>query len=59
MEITTEQYETISELFPRHRGNVILDNLAVLNAILYTLETDVSGDVFRKSLAIGIQFIRE
>jgi len=38
MEITTEQYEAISELFPKHRGNVGLDNLAVLNAVLYVLE---------------------
>jgi len=28
----------ISELFPRHRGNVSLENLSVLNAILHVLE---------------------
>lgn len=38
MNLTPEQYEKISHLFPRHRGNVGQDNLSVLNAILYVLE---------------------
>ncbi|MEJ8568788.1 IS5 family transposase [Elongatibacter sediminis] len=38
MEITTSQYEKISPLLPRQRGNVSLSNLDVLNAILYVAE---------------------
>ena len=38
MEITKYQYEQISDCFPRHRGNVSLNNLAVLNAVLYIAE---------------------
>lgn len=35
MQLTEEQFTQIAELFPRQRGNVRLDNLRVLNAILY------------------------
>lgn len=35
MQLTCEQYEQIAHLLPRQRGNVRLDNLRVLNAILY------------------------
>lgn len=38
MEITREQYAKIAESFPRQRGNVSIDNLSVLNAILYVAE---------------------
>lgn len=38
MNITKEQYERIADCFPRQRGNVSLDNLQVLNAILYVAE---------------------
>ena len=38
MDITPERYEHIGGLLPRQRGNVNLDNLAVLNAILYVME---------------------
>ena len=38
MKLTEEQYAKIADCFPRHRGNVGLDNLSVLNAILYVLE---------------------
>ena len=38
MEITRAQYEKIADCFPRQRGNVNLDNLLVLNAILYVAE---------------------
>lgn len=37
MTITEEQYSKIADCFPRHRGNVGIDNLSVLNAILYVL----------------------
>jgi transposase len=35
MQLNREQYEQIRDLLPRQRGNVRLDNLQVLNAILY------------------------
>ena len=38
MKITQEQYEKIADTFPRQRGNVTIDNLTMLNAILYVLE---------------------
>jgi transposase len=38
MEITAEQYEKIKSNLPIQRGNVKLDNLTVLNAILYVAE---------------------
>jgi transposase len=38
MEITPEQYARIEDCLPRQRGNVSLDNLAVLNAVLFVAE---------------------
>jgi transposase len=38
MEITAAQYEKIKDSLPVQRGNVSLDNLEVLNAILYVAE---------------------
>ena len=38
MEITQTQYEQIVHCLPLQRGNVSLDNLNVLNAILYVAE---------------------
>lgn len=38
MEITQEQYARIEDSLPVQRGNVSLDNLTVLNAILYVAE---------------------
>lgn len=38
MEITQAQYEQIADCLPRQRGNVRLNNLDVLNAILYVAE---------------------
>jgi len=38
MELTQAQYEQIAEYLPRQRGNVSLDNLTVLNAILHVAE---------------------
>jgi transposase len=35
MQLTREQFDQIAPLLPRQRGNVRLDNLAVVNAILY------------------------
>jgi transposase len=35
MEITSEQFGRISQYFPTQRGNVRIDNLSVLNGILY------------------------
>ncbi|TAA73793.1 MAG: putative transposase of IS4/5 family (DUF4096) [Candidatus Electronema aureum] len=38
MEITQEQYEKIADSLPRQRGNVTIDNLTMLNAMLHVLE---------------------
>jgi transposase len=38
MEITQAQYEQIAECLPLQRGNVRVNNLDVLNAILYVAE---------------------
>ena len=38
MEISRGQYERIKESLPRQRGNVRLDNLVLLNALLFVLE---------------------
>jgi hypothetical protein len=38
MEITAEQYKKIADSLPIQRGNVKLENLQVLNAILYVAE---------------------
>jgi transposase len=38
MEITVEQYKKIKDSLPIQRGNVKLQNLQVLNAILYAAE---------------------
>ena len=38
MEITDAQYRPIEPCLPTQRGNVTLDNLQVLNAILYVAE---------------------
>lgn len=38
MEITQAQYEQIADCLPVQRGNVMLKNLDVLNAILYVAE---------------------
>jgi transposase len=38
MEITEAQYEQIADCLPTQRGNVRLNNLTVLNAILYVAE---------------------
>jgi transposase len=38
MEITDAQYRQIEPYLPTQRGNVTLDNLHVLNAILYVAE---------------------
>jgi len=38
MEITEEQYARIEDSLPVQRGNVSLENLRVLNAILYVAE---------------------
>lgn len=35
VQLTTEQFQQIENLLPRQRGNVRLNNLQVLNAILY------------------------
>jgi len=38
MNLTREQYKTIAHYLPRPRGNVVIYNYQVLNAILYVAE---------------------
>ena len=38
MEITEEQYQSIASSLPRQRGNVRVNNLQLLNALLYVAE---------------------
>ena len=38
MEITEAQYARIADCLPIQRGNVVLDNLSFINAILYVCE---------------------
>ena len=38
MELSKEQYERIKDCLPRQRGNVSIDNLTLLNALLFVLE---------------------
>jgi transposase len=38
MQLTQKQYDRIASCFPTQRGNVSLDNLNVINAVLYVLE---------------------
>jgi hypothetical protein len=45
MEITEAQYRHIALCLPTQRNNVTLDNLQVLNAILYVASTGANGTV--------------
>ena len=56
MELNNDQYQVISDCFPRQRGDVILDNLSVLNAVLYVAE---NGVVFLSNTVIGTLFTQE
>ncbi len=38
MEITREEYKKIEKYLPRQRGNVKIDNLELINALLYVAE---------------------
>ena len=38
MKITEEQYEKIEKYLPKQRGNVVINNLQFLNALLYVAE---------------------
>lgn len=38
MKITKEQYEKIAHCLPKQRGNVKIDNLTLINALLYICE---------------------
>lgn len=38
MEITKEQYKKIEKYLPRQRGNVKIENLQLINAVLYVVE---------------------
>ena len=38
MELTQEQYKKIERYLPKQRGNVAINNLLFLNALLYVIE---------------------
>ena len=38
MELSEEQYTRLKDCLPRQRGNVSIDNLTLLNALLFVLE---------------------
>jgi len=38
MKITNEQYDLIKHILPKQRGNVSIDNLTLINALLYICE---------------------
>jgi len=38
MRLTQEQYDRIKHVFPKQRGNVEIDNLSMLNTLLYVAE---------------------
>jgi len=38
MKITNKQLKTIEKHFPKQRGNVVVDNLKFINALLYIIE---------------------
>jgi len=38
MQITSEQYDKIKDVLPVQRGNVVVENIDFLNAILYVAE---------------------
>jgi transposase len=49
MEITKEQYELIKPYLPRQRGNVSIDNLQLVNAILHVTENGCKWRALPKS----------
>lgn len=57
MEITPAQYTQIESFLPVQRGNVSLDNLQVLNAILYVAEQGCKWRGLPNALATGTRFI--
>ena len=59
MKITKEQYMRIEKYLPKQRGNVKLDNLRLLNAILYVTENGCKWRACRRNTEIGIQYMFE
>ena len=49
MEITKEQYEKIEKYLPLQRGNVRINNLQLINAILYVAENGCKWRALPKS----------
>jgi hypothetical protein len=54
MEITEAQYQSIASSLPRQRGNVKLNNLQLLGALLYVPSTAASGAACPSASEIGI-----
>ena len=38
MSLTREQFERVSHLLPKQRGNVVIDNFTLLQGLLYAVE---------------------
>jgi len=53
MEITEKQFEKIKDSLPIQRGNVKLQNLTVVNAILFVLNTAANGVAFPPGLQLA------
>jgi len=58
MEITEKQFEKIKDSLPIQRGNVKLQNLTVVNAILFVAEHGCKWRGLPPGLAIGTASIR-
>ena len=58
MEITEAQYERIKDALPVQRGNVRLNNLQVLNAVLYVAEQGCKWRGLPKVSAAGTRSTR-
>ncbi len=58
MELTEAQYRPIERCLPTQHGNVTLDNLQVLNAILMSPSTAANGVVSPSGSASGTQSLR-
>ena len=68
MEINKEQYDKIKHVLPVQHGNVSIDNVKFINALLYICpalpvrqagRTDANGGGYRQNLANGIPFIKD
>ena len=55
MRITEEQYEKIKHILLKQRGNVHVENIDFINALLYICENGCNGDDYQKNMEVGMQ----